>query len=138
MSIIYTVEPELGAEDYIDILKRSGLAARRPTDNLGRLQAMLAGADLIVTARDTDKGGLLIGMARSITDQVFACFCADLAVDADHQGNGVGRDLIQATQRQLHDECTLYVMAPPEVENYCAQLGMSRLTGAFEWHNDEP
>lgn len=136
MSIIYNVEPELSVDDFTEILQRSGLAARRPADNRRRIEAMLAGADLIVTARDTDQDGKLIGVARSITDQVFACFCSDLAVDADHQGNGVGRDLIVATQRQLHEDCKLYVMAPPEVETYCAQLGMTRLTGAFEWHND--
>ncbi len=136
MSIIYAVEPELSVDDYVDILQRSGLAARRPVENRARIETMLAGADLIVTARDPEQDGKLVGMARSVTDQVFCCYCADLAVDADHQGNGVGRDLIGATVRQLHPDCTLHIVTPPEVENYCAQLGMTRLTGAFEWPKD--
>lgn len=135
MSILYNVEPELSVAEFIDILQRSGLAARRPTDRHNRIEAMLAGADLIVTARDAQSGGKLIGVARSVTDQVFACYCSDLAVDADHQGNGVGRDLILSTQRQLHEDCKLYVVATPEVEAYCAQLGMTRMAGAFEWTN---
>ncbi len=133
MNLIYAVEPELAADDYIDIVNRSGLGARRPVANRQRMETMLAGADLIVTARDAEKDGKLVGLARSLTDQVFTCYCADLAVDADYQGDGVGRGLIDATRRQLHDDCVFHLVAPPEVEAYCAQIGMARLAGAFEW-----
>ncbi|MEO0996846.1 MAG: hypothetical protein AAFX58_04945 [Pseudomonadota bacterium] len=47
--------------------------------------AMLHNADLIVTARDTDSDGQLVGVSRCITDFAFCCYCSDLAVDAAEQ-----------------------------------------------------
>ena len=50
----YAVEPDLWPTEFVDVLRRSLLAERRPVDDAARIAKMLSGADLIVTARDED------------------------------------------------------------------------------------
>jgi len=64
MTLTYAVEDGLGAEEFIDVLKRSGLDARRPVDKPDIIQGMVDNADLTVTVRDGD--GRLMGVARSV------------------------------------------------------------------------
>ena len=51
MDVTYRLEPELGAEEFIDLLVRSTLAERRPVDDPETIRGMLRHADLILTAR---------------------------------------------------------------------------------------
>ena len=44
-NIAYSVEPDLGAEEFVDVLRRSTLAARRPVDRPSTIAGMLAHAD---------------------------------------------------------------------------------------------
>ena len=57
--IDYRIEPNLAPEEFLEVLTRSTLAERRPVDDPARIRAMLAGASIIVTARDSGK---LIGV----------------------------------------------------------------------------
>ncbi|MBI2977686.1 MAG: GNAT family N-acetyltransferase, partial [Rhodospirillales bacterium] len=52
MTITYAVEKALSAEEFIDMLKRSGLAQRRPVDKPDVIRGMVENASLTVTARD--------------------------------------------------------------------------------------
>ena len=61
MTIAYAIEDGLEPKEFIDVLKRSGLDARRPVDKLDVIQGMVNNADLTITARDSD--GQLIGVA---------------------------------------------------------------------------
>ncbi|MBY0428870.1 MAG: GNAT family N-acetyltransferase, partial [Alphaproteobacteria bacterium] len=63
--IIYSRETTIPVHEYIDLLKRSTLAERRPVDDIDRVTGMLEHANLIITAR---QNGLLIGANRSLTD----------------------------------------------------------------------
>jgi hypothetical protein len=67
MDVVYgrASYPELGPEEFIDLLERSTLAERRPVDEPESIRGMLAHADVIVTAR---AGRLLVGISRAITD----------------------------------------------------------------------
>jgi hypothetical protein len=51
MDVTYRLEPELDAEEFIDLLVRSTLAERRPVDDPETIHGMLRHADLILTAR---------------------------------------------------------------------------------------
>jgi ribosomal protein S18 acetylase RimI-like enzyme len=93
MNTVYAREEYLGADDYIDIVRKSGLV--RPIDDRGRVERMLAHANLIVTAR---QDGRLVGFARSLTDFCFCCYLSDLAVDRACQGQGIGKQLIEQTR----------------------------------------
>ena len=54
MTISYAIEDGLGADEFVDILKRSGLDARRPVEAPDVILGMVENADLTVTARDVD------------------------------------------------------------------------------------
>jgi GNAT superfamily N-acetyltransferase len=120
-AIDYRLEPDLTAEAFIDLLKRSTLAERRPVDDPDTIAGMLAHADLIVTAR---AGGLLVGVSRAITDFSYCTYLSDLAVAADHQRQGIGRDLIRRTHEAAGRHTLLVLLAAPAARTYYPHIGM--------------
>jgi predicted N-acetyltransferase YhbS len=122
MTITYAVEPNLSADSYIDILKRSTLALRRPVDRRDIMEKMVAEADLIVTARyEADE---LVGIARSLTDFAYCTYLSDLAVDVRRQKQGIGRELIERTHDAAGRHTTLILIAAPAAVDYYAKIGM--------------
>ena len=115
MNTVYAREDWLGADEYIDVVVKSGL--NRPVGDRGRIERMLAHANLIVTAR---QDGRLVGLARSLTDFCFCCYLSDLAVDKACQGHGIGKRLIEETRRQAGGDqtTTLLLSAPGAVTFY--------------------
>ena len=125
----YSVQQDtLTAESFLDILRRSGLADRRPSD-LRTLSAMLENADILLTARDTT--GTLVGVARSITDYAYCTYLSDLAVDREHQGKGLGRQLIDETHRIAGKETSLILLAAPNAVSYYEHIAMDRHPACF-------
>ena len=95
-NIAYAIEPDLSADEFIDVLQKTSLGERRPIDDRPRIDGMLRQADLIVTARHN---GLLVGVSRALTDFQFCTYLSDLAVDESYQRQGIGRRLIQETHQ---------------------------------------
>ncbi|WP_232629553.1 GNAT family N-acetyltransferase [Methylobacterium sp. Leaf118] len=133
MTVVYAREPDLGAEAFQEVLVASGLAPRRPAEILERLGRMLAGADLIITAR---LDGRLVGVARTLTDFAFCAYLSDLAVARDVQGLGIGRGLIAETRKAAGPEASLLLTAAPGVEAYYDGLGMPRVPHAFRYERE--
>ena len=114
-TVVYAREDRLTADEYIDVVRKSGLA--RPIDDRPRVEQMLANANLTVTAR---LDGKLVGFARSLTDFCFCCYLSDLAVDPACQGKGVGKQLIEETRKHAGGDktTTLLLSAPTAVTFY--------------------
>ncbi|MFP5205445.1 MAG: GNAT family N-acetyltransferase [Acidobacteriota bacterium] len=128
MQIEYALEPELSAEEFRAVLLSSTLAERRPAQDLARLDSMLRHADLIVTAR---AGGVLVGIARAVTDFSYCCYLSDLAVDAAYQRQGIGKRLIEETHRAAGEGTTLILVAAPAAEGYYPKIGMKHLSSCW-------
>lgn len=126
--IQYRVNGELSVEQFIDVLRRSTLAARRPIDDAARVARMLAHANLTITAWE---GDTLVGVARSLTDFAFCCYLSDLAVDEAYQRAGIGRELIRRTQAETGPECTLILLSAPAAMAYYPKVGFEKLENAF-------
>lgn len=124
MTIDFAIEPELSAQDFQSVLLASGLAERRPADDLERLNRMLRDADVIVTARAARR---LVGVSRAITDFAYCCYLSDLAVDCEYQRQGIGRRLIEETHARAGLETTLILIAAPAAENYYVKVGMTNV-----------
>jgi GNAT superfamily N-acetyltransferase len=120
---LYQLEPDLTAADFIDLLKRSTLAERRPVDDGARMEMMLRNADLIVTARCEDR---LVGVARAITDFAFCCYLSDLAVDEAFQRQGIGKELMRRISLEAGEKTKLILLAAPAAVEYYPRLGMVR------------
>jgi ribosomal protein S18 acetylase RimI-like enzyme len=115
MNTVYAREDHLGADEYTDVVTKSGL--NRPVEDRARVEQMLAHANLIVTAR---QDGRLVGFARSLTDFCFCCYLSDLAVDQACQGQGIGRRLIEETRKEAGGPLTttLLLSAPTAMSFY--------------------
>jgi ribosomal protein S18 acetylase RimI-like enzyme len=132
-SISYAVEPDLGADEFIDVLKRSTLAERRPVRERARIEKMLKNADLIVTART--RQGKLVGVSRCVTDFSFCCYCSELAVDVAFQKLGVGRALIERSAEEASEFAHFVLLAAPKAVGFYDRIGMARHPAAFERPN---
>lgn len=120
--ILYAIEPELASEEFVDVLRRSTLAERRPVEEPDRIDKMLRNASLIVTARCD---GLLVGVARSITDEAFCNYLSDLAVDEEYQGHGIGKELVYRSQAETPN-AKLILIAAPKAQSYYPHIGMDK------------
>jgi ribosomal protein S18 acetylase RimI-like enzyme len=124
VTICYAVEPELGVDEFLSVLQRSGLAERRPVGDRGRLEGMLENASVIVTARNAE--GLLVGVARAISDYHYCTYLSDLAVDVAFQRRGIGRELVMRMHAAGGFHTTLILLAAPAAEGYYARIGMQK------------
>jgi hypothetical protein len=123
MEVCYAVEkyPEFGPGEFVDLLRRSTLAERRPVDAPETIRGMLEHADLIVTAR---MESLLVGVSRAITDYSFCTYLSDLAVDLRFQRRGIGRELIRRTHLEAGLHTGLILLAAPAARSYYPHIGM--------------
>ena len=120
---VYQMEPNLAVAEFVDLLERSTLAERRPVDDGARLAAMLENADIIVSARCD---GLLVGVARAITDFAFCCYLSDLAVDESYQRRGIGRELLRRVSVEAGEQTRVILLAAPKAAQYYPHIGMIR------------
>lgn len=127
MTIAFGLEPDLGVEEFAHALQASGLATRRPSDMV-RLDAMLRGAQIIVTARDE---GQIVGVARSITDWAYCLYCSDLCVNDAYQGRGIGKALLARTAEAAPSVKTCLLLSAPGAVSFYEAAGFCRHEGAF-------
>jgi predicted N-acetyltransferase YhbS len=123
MNIVYALEPQLSVAEFRDVLVRSTLAERRPVDREDILRAMLEKADIIVTARHE---GLLVGVARSLSDFSYCTYLSDLAVDEQYQKQGIGKELIRRSHEAAGKQTMLILLSAPKARSYYPHIGMTQ------------
>jgi GNAT superfamily N-acetyltransferase len=117
--IAYRTGNDLDLDAVIDLYRASTLGERRPVDDRERMAAMLANANLVISAWD---GELLIGISRSLTDFAFCTYLSDLAVRLSHQRLGIGKELMRRTQA-AGGEATVFLFAAPKAVDYYPHVG---------------
>ncbi|HTJ93320.1 MAG TPA: GNAT family N-acetyltransferase [Pararobbsia sp.] len=135
MPITYERDRKITREQFVDLLVRSTLGERRPIDDDACIDAMLANANLTITAWDGDR---LVGVARSVTDFAYCCYLSDLAVDAGLQRSGVGRELIRRTQAALGSKAKLILLSAPKAVEYYPRVGFTRHEHAYMINAKDP
>jgi predicted N-acetyltransferase YhbS len=128
MNVTFEIGRLVSDGEFVDLLRRSTLAERRPVDDLKCIRAMLEHADLLCTAWD---GAKLVGVARSVTDFEYCCYLSDLAVDENYQKQGIGRELIRLTQSKLGPKAKLILLSAPKAEGYYPKLGFEQHRSAW-------
>ena len=133
MSIVYATEDYLGADEYIDVVKKSGL--NRPVEDRGRVERYLKHSNLFVTAREN---GTLVGFARSLTDFCFCCYLSDLAVDRGHQGKGIGKRLIEETRKAAGGaQTTTLLLSAPTAMTFYQGINMPHAENCFLYRREK-
>jgi len=124
---------ELDLDAVIALYRSSTLGERRPVDDRPRMAEMLRHANLVVTAWD---GATLVGIARSLTDFVYATYLSDLAVDLAYQRRGIGRELMRKTQLAAPRASVILLSAPKAVDYY-PRVGFSAHPSAWILREDD-
>src|SRR3954470_23258690 len=119
--IVYRKDQRISADEFIDVLKRSTLAERRPVNEPARIQKMLDNGNILITAWS---GDLLVGVSRAVSDFAFCCYLSDLAVDETFQKKGIGKKLIEETNLVAGKHTTLVLLAAPAAVDYYPKVGM--------------
>jgi GNAT superfamily N-acetyltransferase len=128
VSLVYAREQSLAVADYVAVLAETSMAPKRPLQNGVRIAAMLAGANFIVTARED---GVILGLARCITDHAWIAYCAELAVKESAQGRGIGAGIIAKAKELLGPGIGLTLISEPDALGFYQRIGMQRLDSAF-------
>jgi GNAT superfamily N-acetyltransferase len=133
--ISYRTGKDVDLDETIDLYVDSTLGARRPVDDRQRMARMLEEADLVITAWEED---LMVGISRCVTDWVYCTYLSDLAVRADYQGQGIGKELVRLT-REATPDATVILLAAPAAVDYYPKIGMSRHDSAWVlWPGEQP
>ena len=126
--ISYRRGNDLNLDEVISLYRASTLGERRPVDDRESMAAMIANANLVITAWD---GGLLVGIARSLTDFAYITYLADLAVRESHQRRGIGKELMRRTRAETGPKACLTLLAAPKAVDYYPHAGFSRHESAW-------
>lgn len=126
MNIKYSFEKKPTADQIIELYNNAGLP--RPTDDKERIQKMFDNSNLIVTAWDNE---LLVGVSRSITDWVWACYLSDLAVRSDYKHEGIGKLLINLTKEKIGNQSMILLLSVPTAMEYYPKVGFEKQESSF-------
>jgi ribosomal protein S18 acetylase RimI-like enzyme len=126
LEITYKSDVTPTAEQVIELYDNAGLP--RPTNDKERIQKMYENSNLIVTAWD---GELLVGVSRSITDWVWSCYLADLAIKSEYKKSGIGKKLIELTKERLGEQAMILLLSVPTAMEYYPKVGFLKEDRSF-------
>lgn len=88
-----------------------------------RLKSALDASDAILAARCPD--GTLAGIARTLTDNAIFIFLAMLVVHPNHQGQGLGRELVTRIMAPMAGQraMTTIVLSEADATSFYERLG---------------
>ncbi|MEK7774639.1 MAG: GNAT family N-acetyltransferase [Candidatus Zixiibacteriota bacterium] len=132
VSITYQRETRPYSEEVAAVYRSAGL--RRPVDDLSRIEQMIEHGNLIITARHD---GRLVGVSRSLTDFCYCCYLSDLAVHADYQRHGIGKELVRLTREAIGPKSMLLLLAAPSADGYYPHLGFEAVPNGWIIHRTE-
>lgn len=126
--LTYRTNHPVSRAQFIALLQKTSLGARRPLAEAERIDAMLQNADLLISAWDD---GRLVGIARAVTDYAYCCYLSDLAVDEAWQRRGIGQELLATLKQALHPQCKIILLAAPQAVDYYPHIGFTQHPSAW-------
>ena len=126
--LTYRTNHPVSRAQFIALLQKTSLGARRPLAEAERIDAMLKNADLLISAWDDEH---LVGIARAVTDYAYCCYLSDLAVDEAYQRRGIGQELLASLKQALHPQCKIILLAAPQAVDYYPHIGFEQHPSAW-------
>lgn len=118
---------DLDLDEVLEVYRSSGLGERRPIADTERMAAMVRNANLVLTCRIN---GELVGIARSISDFSYVTHLSDIAVSRAHQRSGIGKALIEATQKEAV-QAKIVLLSAPAAADYYPHIGFTQHNSAW-------
>lgn len=118
---------DLDLHEVLAVYRSSGLGERRPIADTERMAAMVRNANLILSCRID---GELVGLARSISDFSYVTFLSDIAVSGAYQRSGIGRALIEATQKEA-PQAKIVLLSAPAATGFYPRIGFTQHNSAW-------
>jgi GNAT superfamily N-acetyltransferase len=126
--VSYSASKKITVAQFIDLLKRSTLAQRRPVHDPERIRKMIEYGNVLVTAW---AGDLLVGVSRALSDFSYCTYLSDLAVDEKFQHRGIGKELVYRTHDEAGKQTALILLAAPAAEKYYPKIGLDKFDHCF-------
>lgn len=114
------------ADQIIELYENAGLP--RPTNDKERIQKMFENSNLVITAWDNE---LLVGVSRSVTDWVWSCYLADLAVRTGYKKSGIGKKLVELTKKSAGEQSMVLLLSVPSAMEYYPKIGFIKQESSF-------
>jgi len=84
------------------------------------------------------EGGVLVGAGRILADGLDVAYVADIAVHPDHQGQGLGRAIVERLVQSAAGHKKILLYANPGTEPFYAALGFLPMNTAMAiWRDPE-
>jgi N-acetylglutamate synthase-like GNAT family acetyltransferase len=132
--IIYRTDITPDIDDIINLYGASGYFPIVDKSDRKRIEMLHNNAQIIVTAWHQ---GLLVGLARAISDFCYCCSLSDLCVDNDYQRKGIGRVLVETTKMKAGSACKLILDSSISSMGFYKKIGMQHIDSAFVISRDQ-
>ena len=126
------------AAEYIEFLKTTDLGSQYSKERFeARIERLVKNPSLSLTARDS--AGRLVGVLLGLTDFAYWLYVTDLGVAREHQGQGIGRALMQTAHTLAVGEkdIAVYLVANENAIPFYEKLGMKKADDVMQYNHIE-
>ena len=81
--------------------------------------------------------GILIGAGRAVADGIDVSYLADIAVHPDHQGRGLGKEIVSRLRELSSHHKKIILYAAPGKDTFYLKLGFKRMLTAMAIFQDQ-
>ncbi len=128
----------VGAQEYIDFLKRSDLGSQYPKERFNeRIEKLVMNVSISLTMRDEKH--TLIGICFGLTDFAYWLLITDLAIDRNYVHLGYGKTLFNRMIQEAGTtkDLIVYTCANEQAIGFYEKMGMSQSVDVMELNQIE-
>ena len=130
-------EERLGADSYIDFLKRTDLGSQYPKERfLERIERLVKNVSISLVARDGEK---IVGVLFGLTDFAYWLYVTDLGVDRAYEKQGIGRTMMKKAHEIAGGEkdIAVYLIANDKAIPFYEKIGMEKSNDVMQFSKVE-
>jgi len=129
MAILFATEMTLSTGDVMCLFDAAEFPGPTGQFDSDQIEAMINHANVIVTAR---ANGELVGAALAMANFSSVCFLVAFVVHPDHQGEGVGAELLRLSRIEGGgDEVSFVTVSTPNAVGFYESAGMEKCENGF-------
>lgn len=130
-------EERLGADSYIDFLKRTNLGSQYPKERFReRIERLVKNVSISLVAKDGKK---IVGVLFGLTDFAYWLYVTDLGVDRDYEKQGIGRTMMKMAHETAGGEkdIAVYLIANDKAVPFYEKIGMEKSDDVMQFSKVE-